>query len=137
MHHSSTDSYRKVHVSTGMVDADPYTMVQMLFQGVLDRLARAKGHIARNDGEARNNELKRAIEIIDYLRMTLDHQASETLTAKLENLYNYMEDQLFIANTSNDSRKVDEVAHLLITLKSGWDNIPAEERKPTRSGVLQ
>ena len=137
MQNALTDNYRNIGLSTGtgMVDADPYKLIQMLYQGLLDKLAKSKGYIARNDIEGRNNTINRCIEIIDCLRTSLDHDASSTLTANLENLYNYMEERLFIANANNDHSGIDEVAKLVITVKSGWDNIPEQERNPARSAV--
>jgi flagellar protein FliS len=134
-HSSSINHYQNIHVSTGsgMVDADPHKLVQLLYQGLLDKMAKAKGHIARGEIEARNNTLKRCMDIVDYLRMILDHDASTTLSANLESLYNYMEERLFQANQTNDVACVDEVARLIITLKSGWDNIPDVARKPART----
>ena len=42
---------------------------------------------------------------------------------KLDALYVYMTNRLMQANVDNDASIIDEVAQLLITVKSGWDGI--------------
>ena len=42
---------------------------------------------------------------------------------RLDALYNYMGNRLVEANQVNDAEMIDEVARLLITVKTGWDAI--------------
>jgi flagellar secretion chaperone FliS len=42
---------------------------------------------------------------------------------QLDALYDYMSNRLVEANQVNDADMIDEVARLLITVKSGWDAI--------------
>ena len=47
----------------------------------------------------------------------------EVALEQLDSLYEYMAVRLTLANAKNDPEIIDEVARLLITVKSGWDAI--------------
>lgn len=69
--------------------------------------------------------LGKAIDIISGLRDGLDAEKAEDPDAvhQLDALYSYMANRLVEANSINDVDMIDEVARLLITVKSGWDAI--------------
>ena len=69
--------------------------------------------------------LTKAIDIITGLRQGLDEEKTDDKAAlqRLDDLYEYMAVRLAQANSQNDPQIIDEVAGLLITVKSGWDEI--------------
>ncbi|MNP47347.1 Flagellar protein FliS [compost metagenome] len=95
----------------------------MLMQGGLDRIAQAKGAIARNDIAQRGILIGKAIGIVGGLREGLDLENHAESLAELDNLYSYMSKRLVEANVQNDPEILNEVARLLITVKEGWDAI--------------
>ena len=97
----------------------------MLMEGALDRMAQAKGAMSRNDLPQKALLITKAIEIITGLRQGLDEEKAEDKDAmqQLDSLYEYMTVRLTQANAANDPELIDEVARLLITVKSGWDAI--------------
>lgn len=115
--------YQKINTQTGVVDADPHRLVQMLMAGALDRIALAKGHIERNEVEAKGIVISKTISIIGGLQDALDHEKGGKLSQDLDALYNYMNDRLLQANLHNDLEALDEVAYLMGTIKEGWDGI--------------
>jgi flagellar protein FliS len=58
--------------------------------------------------------------------MSLDHSVNTEMSENLENLYDYMNRRLLLANINNDEGTLDEVASLLKELKEAWDAIPSE-----------
>ena len=122
-------AYQKVNSHAQISEASPHRLIQMLYEGSLDRLAQAKGALARGDIPQKCLMLTKAIDIITGLRQGLDEEKAEDPAAiqQLASLYDYMNTQLLQANISNDPEIIDEVARLLITLKSGWDAIAAQE----------
>ncbi|WP_353776802.1 flagellar export chaperone FliS [Spongiibacter sp.] len=68
--------------------------------------------------------MSRVISIIDGLRMSIDHSVENPLCENLENLYDYMNRRLLLANINNDDAALEEVAALLQELKEAWDAIP-------------
>lgn len=119
--------YQKVNSHAQISEASPHRLVQMLMEGGLDRMAQAKGAMARGDIAEKGLMLGKAIDIIIGLRDGLDAQKSEdpAYIERLDSLYVYMTNRLMQANVDNDAEIIDEVARLLITIKSGWDEIGA------------
>jgi flagellar protein FliS len=117
--------YQKVNSHAQVSEASPHRLIQMLLEGGLDRLAQAKGAMSRGDVAQKCVLITKAIDIITGLRQGLDEGKAEDPAAiqQLDSLYEYMNTRLVQANASNDPEVIDEVARLLITVKSGWDAI--------------
>ena len=126
---TALDQYKAVGVQSGMTDATPHQMITMLLDGALDRIASAKGAIARNEVARKGELLGSAIAIIDGMRASLDYNSGGEIAANLGSLYDYIERRLLEANTSADIAILDEVGGLLKEIKSGWNSIPADVRK--------
>ena len=121
--------YQKVNSHAQISEANPHRLVQMLMEGGLDRIAQAKGALARGDIAGKGLMLGKAIDIIIGLRDGLDAGKSEdpAYVQQLESLYVYMTNRLMEANVKNDVTIMDEVLGLLVTVKSGWDAIGVAE----------
>ncbi len=117
--------YQKVNSHAQVSEASPHRLIQMLLEGGLDRMAQAKGAMARGDVAQKCVLIAKAIDIITGLRQGLDEEKAEDPAAiqQLDSLYEYMNTRLVQANSSNDPEIIDEVARLMITVKQGWDAI--------------
>ena len=116
-------AYQQVNTQTSITDADPHRLIQLLYNGALERINMAKARMQAKDYEGKGKLISKAIEIIGGLRSFLDFEKGGELSARLEGLYDYMERTLFEANAKNDVAKLDEVANLLHAVKQGWDGI--------------
>lgn len=123
---SALDSYKVVGNQTGVVDANPHRLIQMLFEGALDRLHMAKGFIEHNNIEARSVYINKAIAIIGGLQSSLNNEAGGEIAENLDRLYDYLMRRLYDANRLNSSEIVDEVVVLVKEIKAGWDGISKE-----------
>ena len=103
--------------------ADPHRLIQMLFEGALERIAVARGAMVNGSIRVKGEQLGKAIAIIEALRAMLDHQQGGDLAANLDALYEYMNRRLLAGNLSNDPEALSEVIKLLREIKSGWDAI--------------
>ena len=121
--------YQKVNSHAQISEANPHRLVQMLMEGGLDRIAQAKGALARGDIAGKGLMLGKAIDIIIGLRDGLDAEKSDNpdYVQQLESLYVYMTNRLMEANLKNDVTMMDEVMGLLVTVKSGWDAIADQQ----------
>ena len=115
--------YQKIGAQAQTSEASPHRLVQMLMEGGLDRIAQAKGAMARNDVAQRGILIGKAIGIVGGLREGLDLENHADSLTDLDNLYSYMSKRLVEANVQNDPEILNEVARLLITVKEGWDAI--------------
>jgi flagellar secretion chaperone FliS len=123
------NQYKSVGVQSGMTDATPHQMITMLLDGALDRIASAKGAIARKEIARKGELLGSAIAIIDGMRASLDYKVGGEIAANLGSLYDYMERRLLEASAASDQTMLDEVSSLLKEIKAGWESIPADVRK--------
>ena len=120
--------YNQVNNYSGVTDADPHRLVQMLLEGVLGKLAVVKGIMSRGEIAKKGELIGQAMAIVGGLRSSLDLSAGGDLAANLDGLYEYIERRLLTANIKNDIEMVIEVTNLLREIKSGWDAIPLESR---------
>ena len=114
--------YSQVKAHSGVAYASPHRLIQMLFEGALDKIASAKGHMTRGDLALKAGQISAAISILDGLRMSLDKSRGE-IAQHLDDLYDYMERQLLRANYENALPLLDEVTGLLQEIKTAWDAI--------------
>ena len=76
----------------------------------------------------------RANDIINQFIASLDHDVGGEIAQNLDALYRYMLDQILLANVKNDPQPLDTVISLLTTLKSGWEEAVAGQRKKVALG---
>ncbi len=119
-------AYQRVNTQTSITDADPHKLIQLLYNGAIERINMAKAKMQAKDYGGKAQLLNKAIEIIGGLRSFLDFEKGGELAARLEALYDYMERTLLEASAKNDLRKLDEVLNLLRSVKEGWDGIREE-----------
>ncbi|MCK7544828.1 flagellar export chaperone FliS [Marinobacter bryozoorum] len=119
-------AYQRVNTQTSITDADPHKLIQLLYNGALERINMAKAKIQQKDYSAKGQLISKAIEIVGGLRSFLDFEKGGELALRLEALYDYMERMLLEASAKNDLDKLDEVANLLRSVKEGWDGIRGE-----------
>lgn len=127
-HAAKVAAYSSASAHGGVAAADPHRLIVMLLDGALERVATARGCIARGDIAEKARLLNRAVAIIGELRASLNLQAGGTIAANLAELYDYMCRQLLKANSSNNDAILGEVGQLLHEIRGAWLAIPAEAR---------
>jgi flagellar protein FliS len=111
---------------------DPHGLIEMLIDGALERIARARGRLEERRLAEKSVLLRSAVVIIAELRANLDLRAGGAIAANLDDLYDYMCRQLEAANLQNRIATLDEVSHLLNAIRSVWVAMPAEVRAGPR-----
>lgn len=125
---SGVKAYNQVAVQTGVNDASPHRLIQMLLDAALEKIAKAKGFMVNKKIQDKGENIGLAISIVDVLRASLDMQAGGEISQNLESLYDYITRRLTEANVSNNVAILDEVANLLLPIKQAWDAIPQDVR---------
>ncbi len=115
--------YRKVGVQTGVENASPHKLIQMLLDGAVEKVQLARGYAERQEIAKKGETVSWAMAIIDGLRSSLDMSRGGEVAANLDALYDYMLRRLTEANLANDVAMLDEVAKLLSEIRDGWNGI--------------
>lgn len=115
--------YRSVELETKVSSASPHQLIQMLFEGVVERLNQAKAASQQGDIAGRGLFLGKALSIVSGLRESLNMELDSELPKNLDRIYEYIQFRLVKANVHDDNSAYDEVIQLIKTIKSGWDSI--------------
>ena len=95
-------SYGDVKVTTGVTGADSIQLIQMLFDGLIESLATARGQIERGEIADKGKSLARAGRIVVGLQGALDFDKGGDIARNLNDLYAYVTRRLFQVNAHND-----------------------------------
>jgi flagellar protein FliS len=127
----ASQAYARVGVETGVDGASPHQLVAMLYDGLLDSLARARGALREGQIDRKCAELTRAVRIVDEgLKAALSPEGGD-LAHHLNELYAYLSLRLTQANLRNDDAALEECKSLVGTLRDAWQSIaPAAARRP-------
>ena len=84
--------YQKVNSHAQISEASPHRLIQMLMEGALERMAQAKGAMARGDIAQKALLITKTIDIITGLRAGLREENTDDKEAlrQLDSLYEYM-----------------------------------------------
>jgi len=119
----SASTYRTLSVQTGVVDASPHRLIEMLLDGALESIARARVAMGQRDVQSRVTSITRALRIVDEgLKAALDPAGGE-ISVNLGQIYGYVTVLLTQANNDSDEGKLIEAARLLETVREGWRGI--------------
>lgn len=124
-------AYKENQITT----TDPGTVLLMLYQGAIDAVDRAATYLAEGNMAEKGMCILRANDIINQFLASLDYDAGGEIAQNLEGLYRFMLDQILLANAYNDPKPLVTVSALLSTLKLGWDEAVASQRKETAQGA--
>lgn len=122
--------YAAVQVQSSAIDASPHRLTAMLFDGALERIARAKGHLQRAELARKGELISSVVAIVGELSGSLRRDASPELVDRLAALYDYILGCLIKANASNRADLLDEAGQLLGTLAEAWQSISPERGAP-------
>lgn len=128
MYKKNINAYKTTSLNADLSVADAHRVIQLMMQGLLERLAQSKGAIERKDYEAKSVSISKSMALINGLQDALDLSYGK-VPEDLYALYEYMKGRILDASRNMDKAPLDEVANLLITIKSAWDQIPEEEKQ--------
>ena len=133
---AGAQAYSQVSVHTGVNEASPHRLIQMLIDAAIDKVAAAKGLMANGKIAEKGKTISLAVAIIDSLRASLDRAKGGEIADNLEMLYDYMIRRLTEANVKNDPAILDEVSNLLKPIKEAWDAIPEDIKEHHQRVVM-
>lgn len=120
---SAAASYSQVKTHSGVEDASPHKLIDMLYDGLLERIAQAKGAVQHKNVELKGKKINGAINIINGLRENLNHDNGIELASNLDGLYVYVQNILLEGHRDNSMQKLDEAYTLIEDIASAWKQI--------------
>lgn len=127
-------SYGDVKVTSGVASANNVQLIQMLFDGLLESLVAARGHIQHRNIHEKSKAIARASRIVLGLQGALDFEKGGDLAGNLNELYSYVTRRLFHVNAHNDLAVLDEIHGLMKEIRDAWEGVPSlvpASNKPT------
>ena len=122
--YSAANAYGQVSAHSGVENASPHQLIQMLFDGLFQSLNAARGAMERSEVEEKGRHISKSVRILqEGLVMGLDLEKGGELAANLKLLYDYSVAQLTKANIHSDVVLVEEVIKLLQPVAQGWKEI--------------
>ena len=122
--HNPVAAYQDIGRNSGIEDASPHKLVDMLFSGAIDRISQAKGSIERGEIKSKGAAIGKALSIIEELRRTLNMDQGGEVAENLQDLYIYIKDRLVTANLKSDIEILNECQQLIEKIQDGWKQIP-------------
>jgi flagellar secretion chaperone FliS len=116
---SQQKAYQK-YKQTSVTSASREKLLLMMYEGAIKFTKKAVVACETKDIAERGLNIGKAYDIIMELNNTLNFEVGGEIAKNLEQLYNYMTDQLTKANVSGDAVPLHTVLKLLGTLNDGW-----------------
>jgi len=116
-------SYNQVKNHSAVEHATSHQLIDMLFDGVLERISQAKGAMQYKNIELKGTKINAAINIVSGLRENLNKDEGGELAENLDDLYIYIMGILSKAHTQNKEEYLDEAAILIGNIHSAWKQI--------------
>lgn len=122
--HSLANAYQQIGLETATANATPHKLIEMLFDGFQDAVARARGALLARQIEAKGRAIGHAARIVEEgLKAGLNLKDGGKIAADLDALYAYIGVRLTYANLHNDEAALDECARLIEPVRAAWAEI--------------
>lgn len=123
----SASAYKRVAVETGVAQANPHQLVNLLFEALLQHIGSARAALGRGDIATKGEQVTKAVRILDEgLKPALNLAQGGELAANLNGLYGYCVLRLMQANLRNDDAGLEEVIHVIEPVAEGWRQIAGQ-----------
>ncbi|MFT5755344.1 MAG: flagellar protein FliS [Alteromonadaceae bacterium] len=127
----------QINSVNNILDADPHTLISIIYQHILGSLAAAKGSIQRDEIEEKGKNINKAIALIGELIDSLNMEQGGDISNNLAALYDYSVRKLVDANAEANCDLLNEISLIFIDIKAGWDSIPKQQQiKPDAQATI-
>ncbi|MBX9794835.1 MAG: flagellar export chaperone FliS [Burkholderiaceae bacterium] len=121
---AQSNAYQQIGVTSAVDGANPHRLVGMLYDGLLESIAQARGALRSGNVELKCRSVSRAVRIVEEgLKGGLDVRSGGALAQNLSMLYGYVSQRLTMANLHNDEAMLQECADLIQPLCDAWAQI--------------
>ena len=128
----ATPNPYKAYQQNSVTTASPGELTNMLYNGCLKFIGKAKIAMESNQIEERNSNIQKAQNIVRELMVTLnmDYDVSKNMLS----IYEYMNSRLTEANIQNDLVALSEVEDLTLQFRDTWKQVIQMNRQQQFQG---
>ncbi|MWP49019.1 MULTISPECIES: flagellar export chaperone FliS [unclassified Gilliamella] len=124
MYKLGSKAYEQVNLETRVSQASPHQLIVLLFDGALNAIKLASLYIQKGNIAGKGAAISKAINIVDNgLKSCLDLEKGGEIAENLDRLYQYISQQLVLANLHNDKEKLQTCFDLLNNIAESWREI--------------
>lgn len=124
MYKMGSQAYKQVNLETSVSQASPHQLIVLLFDGALNAIRLAELYIQKGNIAGKGKAISKAINIIDNgLKSCLDLEQGGEIAENLDQLYQYISQQLVFANLHNDTQILKTCFDLLNNIAQAWREI--------------
>ena len=116
-------SYRKNGLETDLSVADGHRVIQLLYQGLIDAIVRAKASIENNDINQKAKQIDKALRIVAGLDTSIMYDPKDANQAAVAKNFK----NLYAIFTSTEP--LDEILVYARQVKAAWDQIPESAKQ--------
>ena len=109
-------------------------LVVLLYDGIVESLVAARGHIERKEFREGGRQFTRALTIISGLRETLDFEAGSPVAHDLLKFYNSLTSQAIHAQTQRDLALLDKCVDWVKSVREAWIELCRKDNSTYRTG---
>jgi len=114
------DDPYQAYLDNNIAAGNPVGLVTALYEGAIKAVQQARHCLETEDIWGRSKAISRAVDILTELILSLDHEKGGDLSARLKELYGYMQHRLLTAHAVQEDEPMAEVIGLLTNLLDGW-----------------
>jgi len=107
--------------NSGNLDISNEQLLLKLYAGALNFLRLARRGIDENNFKIKGENISKVLAIITELDCSLNLDEGGEIAENLSALYQHITFKLVDANIKNDIKAIDAVAHILTTIKEGFE----------------
>lgn len=122
-------AYNQVNIESNLLSADPHQVILMMYDGLLESIAKTKGAIERNDLDTKSKMITKSVNIISALDNSLDPVAEPKISETFSSLYHYCIEKLNDANVTLEIAPIDEVFTLIKPIRDAWKEMSASDKQ--------
>jgi flagellar secretion chaperone FliS len=123
------------YLETEILSADPLKLVSLLYRGAIEAIGSARAQLAAPASPAtiaeRSRQITRAWEIVQELGRSLDRERGGEISARLGDLYGYIQNRLLEGNSKQADAPLAEAESLMRTLADAWREIAQQAARAT------
>lgn len=98
----------------------PQELTAFLYEGLIDHLEQSIQYIEQKEYFEANQKLQKANDILHRLGVGLKYEAGP-IAEQLDTLYNFMANEIIIANLDKDITKIEGVLKIVNNIAGAWN----------------